>query len=146
MKKHLIGILIAFPCLIGGVLIYAISRPRGLYINLWLSKLISPKIDTWFHSGNNTPNLPEWFIYSLPDALWMLTLMLIILMIWNFRLNRKSIPWISLAFVTGISFEFLQAFHIVRGTFDAIDLAFIIAGGLIPVSITLLNFTSCKTS
>jgi len=89
-------------------------------------------------------SIPSWVIYSLPDALWMLALTLVVMMIWDFKLNRHSIPWIGGAFCAGILFEVGQSFHMIRGTFDFIDLISISIGALIPVSFTLLNMRLCK--
>jgi len=82
---------------------------------------------------------PDWIIYSLPDALWMFALMLVIMMIWDFRLTRQSIPWIILAVIAGILFEIGQGINIIKGTFDPIDVICILICAFVPLLFTLLR-------
>ncbi len=146
MKKRFVALLISGLCLGGGILIYSISRPDTIYINRWIADLISDRSRGILHSIYQNVHLPGWIIYSLPDALWMSALTLMILMVWNFRLNGKSIVWIGLAIISGFLFECLQVFHLIRGTFDPVDLVFMFLGAFLPISISLLNVKSWKTS
>ncbi|MBK9980885.1 MAG: hypothetical protein IPP15_00430 [Saprospiraceae bacterium] len=90
-------------------------------------------------------HIPQWIIYSLPGALWMLALMLCVMMIWDFKLDSRSLPWIIGAFCVGLLFEIGQGMHCIKGTFDVIDLLFILIGASIPVLFTVLKFRFGKS-
>jgi len=117
-------------CLCLGLMIYLGSRPDYLPVNQWFAGIP-------FEWLRLTTASLAWFTYSLPDALWMFALTLSILLLWNFRWRRESIFWFSLAIILGIGFEGGQAFHLVQGTFDPVDLASIIVAGVLPIVFTL---------
>ena len=144
MKIHTKALLLVFTVLCFGVLIYATTRTEALYLNQWIANIGGESLKYFLQNLFSRISIPYWIIYSLPDALWMLALTLVVLMIWDFKLNRRSIPWIAGAFCVGILFEVGQGFHLVGGTFDFIDLISIGIGALIPVSFTLINMRLCK--
>ncbi len=72
--------------------------------------------------------MPKWVIYSLPDGLWMFSCTSLILNVWNNRLNKQSIVWIISMPAIAILSEFLQLFHLIRGTFDILDIASYLIG------------------
>jgi len=90
-------------------------------------------------------DIPGWIIYSLPDALWMMALITLILFIWDFKLNVRSIPWIVSAILTGLTLEIFQGFHLIRGTFDINDLILIVIAAICPLSFTFIKQFTCKT-
>ncbi len=144
--KYRLGItLFIILCLTVGCLIYVIFRPDSIYLNQWIDQFFNGNIREELSTIVTSSNLPHWIIYSLPDALWMVGLTTLVLFIWDFKLHKKSIPWVILAFLTGIFFELLQRYHIIRGTFDIIDLTAVIVAALIPLSLTFLKQFSCKT-
>jgi|WetSurMetagenome_2_1015567.scaffolds.fasta_scaffold277470_2 hypothetical protein len=139
MKNRPVFLLYILACLSGGVFIYISSRSSNIFLNQWLASLSGGKI---LHVGQalfQHFHLPGWVLYSLPDALWMSSLTMLILVIWDFKLYRQSIFWLMTAVLSGLLFEILQAFHILPGTFDTVDLIFLIGGALCPVSLTLIN-------
>ncbi len=146
MKNRIAVVLLSILCLLDGTLIYSIARAPNLYLNQLVHRIFSDELISRLQSIFQNVHLPGWLIYSLPDALWMLALTLLILLVWNFRLNRISILWMCIAIISGVLIECLQAFHLIRGTFDPVDLAFIFVGAFIPISISILNVKSCKTS
>ncbi|MFZ1677923.1 MAG: hypothetical protein WAT91_11650 [Saprospiraceae bacterium] len=129
-----------------GIIIYAGTRSEMLFLNQFFSSVGGHYIRIFFHDVIGQIHIPYWIIYSLPDALWMLALMMTILMIWNFKLDAKSIPWIIGSVSIGLFFEFGQALHIITGTFDVTDLLFILIGASIPVLFTLVKFRLWKTN
>lgn len=145
-KRKVTTLFIIAMCLLGGAGIYFTSRPESIFLNQWLAQISGGSLFHFFQSFLPGSLLPGWIVFSLPDALWMLALTLLVLLIWDFKVNRKSIPWIGLAVCSGLLFELLQVFHIVRGTFDIVDLMLILVAALVPISITLLKSTSCQTA
>lgn len=67
--------------------------------------------------------LPDWFLFSLPDGLWLLAYILTIGAIWNFHIE-DSLALLLLMPVMAVGFEILQFFHLIKGTFDVCDLEF----------------------
>ena len=66
--------------------------------------------------------LPGWFLYSLPDALWVFSFTALIEYIWTSHplgLGRRL--WILLPVCLSVGGEFGQLFHLIPGTFDWAD-------------------------
>jgi hypothetical protein len=144
MKHHWPGILLALTSLVFGALLYSITRSDNILLLQWLSKMNEGKLLHFFQQSIHNQDIPAWVIYSLPDALWMFSLVLVILMIWNFQLNRQSISWIAIAVFTGILFEIFQMFHFLPGTFDVTDLLLMLISAILPVSFMTINYKTCK--
>jgi hypothetical protein len=73
----------------------------------------------------NPATLPHWFIYSLPDGLWVYALTAFMAQIW--RESAKTWPrlfWMSLGLVIGAGSELGQLAGVVPGAFDVLDLCF----------------------
>ena len=66
--------------------------------------------------------LPKWIKYSLPNFLWMMSYLLIIDVVWKGKFNLKSSIWYIGMPAIAVASEILQAFHLVSGTFDYLDL------------------------
>ena len=141
MKNNTKVLLLVLISLCSGLVIYATTRTEKLFLNKSLFPFLPIKIIRDFISHIH---IPQWIIYSLPDALWMLAFMLVILMIWNFRLNRKSLPWVIIALLAGLFFEIGQGFHFVQGTFDPKDLIGLFIGASIPIFYSLNKLRVCK--
>ena len=139
LKNQGLSLLLALASLLFGLFIYTLARPESLYLNQWIKAIIGPGHMLSFRDFLAGIAIPSWMMYSLPDALWMLSLMLIMLVIWRFQINRQSMPWILATLVFGIGFEALQANQWVRGSFDWMDLVMIFAAGLLPVCILLFK-------
>ena len=132
-------ILLLITSLTLGMLLYVALRDESIYINQWLSPFRDNILFHNFRDILQNVHFPYWVVYSLPDAIWMAGLTLLILAIWDFQINEKSIRWISLSLIVGLLFESMQAFHIIPGTYDTTDFLFILYGGLLPVSFSLLK-------
>jgi hypothetical protein len=74
-----------------------------------------------------------------------MALILFILMIWDFKIHRRSLVWLTLAVVAGTGLEVLQGLHWMRGTFDVVDLLLIFLAASIPITITLLKQRLCAS-
>jgi hypothetical protein len=123
-----------FPLLIGGF-IYILFRSDVLLMFEWLEKLNI--IDEIYSIRKNTlplkSKLPNWFLFSLPDGLWIFSYVSLILLVWDNKLNNSSIFWILIIPGLAVLSEILQFFDICSGTFDVMDLIFYISGLLTPL-------------
>jgi hypothetical protein len=145
MKNQLKVLLLALFCLWFGVLIYATLRPADLLLNQWIAPVGGELARSLLLTYFSHISIPPWIIYSLPDGLWMLSLTLCILMIWNFNLHRQSITWLAIAGLTGITIELSQGLHALPGSFDTGDLVLMFLGFLLPLSFFFVKFRLCKT-
>ena len=127
-------IMMAFIPLILGGIIYAIYRTENLKMFKWFKELgiyneIKKIRD---NDGVKTIKMPEWIIYSLPDALWLLSLNFTIIIFWKFKINKHSIIWIILTTIIGLYSEIGQYLKIIPGTFDNKDLISLIIAIIVP--------------
>ena len=133
MKKQLvIGHITTL--LIGG-LIYLLFRVETLKMFEWLNSL---GILNSLHNLRAQVNpifgdLPGWFLFSLPDGLWIFSYISLMLYVWNNTISKHSVFWIFIVPVLTLMFEIGQLFNIVPGTFDIIDIVFYIIGILLLI-------------
>ncbi len=115
--------------LLFGILIYAVFR--SVYV-VDMQNKIFPILTTSF--------IPNFFIYNLPDGLWLYALLSAINVIWgNSNLKNKYI-WFYIAILIAFLSEILQYFKLFAGTFDWLDiLAYLFA-------ITLVFFINFRKS
>ncbi len=114
--------------------IYLLCRETSnLFYQVFVFASVSPTIDVL---RSSIPALPPWFIYSLPDGLWMLSFCILILTIWDFRRSREAIAWIIITIAIGGFLEFSQALNILPGHFDWADLAIMLIAVLLPFCFT----------
>ena len=85
--------------------------------------------------------LPNWFLYSVPDGLWLFSYLSILLVVWNNKISKHNVHWLLSVPAIAIVSEIGQLFGIVPGTFDVFDLLFYLAGTVLPI----LLFTNLKT-
>lgn len=119
--------------LIGG-LIYIAFRTERLLMFKWFAAL---SIDNAINDIRQitmkiSPSLPNWFLYSLPDGLWIFSYVALILTIWKNKIHGTSIFWVLLIPVIAIASEFGQLYSIIPGTFDITDLTFYCLGAITP--------------
>lgn len=120
--------------LLFGTAIYLLFRTSSLRIFKWLDLLgMDIKSSTIRKKIISTKkDIPEWFIYSLPDGIWIFSYVTMILLIWNYRINKESFFWILVVPIIAVMSEFLQLYNVVSGTFDYLDIIFYLVGGVIP--------------
>lgn len=141
MKRQII-IGHVFTLLLGG-LIYILFRQDTLKMFSWfdninLSTAISElRLLTAPFSGH----FPNWFLYSLPDGLWLFSYLSVLLVVWDNVISKHNIHWLLLVPMVAIFSEIGQLFEIVPGTFDIFDLIFYLLGTVLPI----LIFTNSKT-
>lgn len=126
------------PLIVGGV-IYLFIRPANFFIHLVTTKLVlfEPVDSIREASILFYPHLPNIIVYNLPDGLWVYSFTAAILYVWNFQLNKWSIPFCLIPVILGAGSEFGQLFEVVPGTFDTFDTIFYAFGFIL--SITLLT-------
>lgn len=130
---------VVLPLLTGG-LIYILFRADSLLMFRWFDKLgASDLISVCRQHTIGQFSLPTWFIYSLPDALWIFSFTSLMLSIWRDKFSVQSIFWILVAPTIGLLSEIGQAFHVLRGTFDLFDLILILIASALPFYSLLKN-------
>lgn len=130
-RKIAIGII---PVIVGG-LIYLTYRTDSLLMFSWFEKVQLKGAVDWLRSNNHLQNfkIPAWVKFSLPDALWLFSFTYMILLLWDFTINKQSIGWILLAPIVGLSSEVGQLIKIIPGTFDIVDLLLLLLAAILPL-------------
>ena len=125
---------ISFLTLLCGTLIYLLFRVSTLKVFSWLNFLGIDFIssDLRKNSINFAQKIPEWFIFSLPDGIWIFSYVVLMISIWNFEVNKQSLFWLIIIPFIAIFSEIFQIFGLVSGTFDIIDLSFYLLGFILP--------------
>lgn len=118
-----------------GTLIYLLFRVSTLNIFSWLNifniDFSNSLLRKFTLSKANV--FPDWFLFSLPDGLWIFSYVNLMLLVWNFKINFQSIIWISIIPLVAIISEVGQSLGMIRGTFDFSDLLFYILGFILPI-------------
>lgn len=132
--------------LIIGGLIYILFRTDSLVMFKWFAALSLDKPIEYLRDSTLTVknHLPDWFLFSLPDGLWIFSYITLTLMIWG-KVNKQNLFWIFFIPFIAVSSELGQLFNIVPGTFDTIDLIFYIAGAVFPLVFFKNNLLITKT-
>lgn len=128
--KIFIGIL---PVFFGG-LIYLTYRVDSLLMFNWFKIFGLTDLVIFLRTNDTLQNLtiPNWVKFSLPDALWLFSFTYIILLIWDFKITRKSVLWILLTPTVGLFSEIGQQIGIIPGTFDKVDLLLLLLSTALP--------------
>ncbi len=132
------------PITIGG-LIYLTFRVDTLKMFTWLDKIGIPSFFNFLRKNEflQSLNIPNWVKYSLPDALWIFSFTYLMLLIWQFKITWSNALWIFIAPITGLYIEIGQLFKIIPGTFDIVDLLFMIIALTIPfINTQIFNLKS----
>lgn len=125
-RKRFATIILSFSTLFVGGGLYLICRSERLVMFDWCKAIgIYPFIQQLRPKGN----FDSWLVYSLPDGLWLFSYIVLMGAIWAFDMRKSlccSVPMIIIA----IGSELLQLPHIVRGTFDMMDLLCYVIGSV----------------
>ena len=122
--------------LLGGV-IYIAFRSSSIILFKWIDYivLIDPVENLRIVTLPYKEYLPKWFLYSLPDGLWMFSYSCIVLVIWKRKITKYSLLWLLSLPMISILFEVLQYYNYFNGTFDIVDIFFFLMGSLLPILI-----------
>ena len=116
-----------------GLIIYALFRPNSLLLSHWL---INMNINIYGLINQLQANVhflpPAILLYNMPDALWMYSFTSLMIILWDNKLSSISAFWILLVPFAGILTEAGQFFNIIPGTFDILDLLFLIIASVLP--------------
>ena len=135
MKKNIL-LHIILPLLIGGG-IYIGFRSESLLLFQWIEYIGGINLVLELRSLVTDISLPDWILYSLPDALWLYAFAYSILLIWNKQISRTSLACLAIVFIIGIGHELGQFYGIISGTFDPLDLVLSILALLLPLIILI---------
>jgi len=129
-----------------GGLIYILFRSKNLILFNWIDSFNLPLENIRSSTIKFGLLLPDWFVFSLPDGLWLYSYLTLTLFIWGNRINTENIIWILLTPFIVIITEFGQLLNLFPGTFDFIDIVFYILGGILPIFLytDLLKFKTIK--
>ena len=128
---------------IGGC-IYLFFRSDTLFMFNWVDSISLTNILETLRNDTLPirENLPNWFIYSLPDGLWISSYVFIMFSIWGESLSSDSIVWLLLIPIAAMLSEFGQLIHIIPGTFDALDLICYSIGFSLPALLLIKYYKS----
>lgn len=145
MKRPLIAAQL-FTLIVGG-LIYIFFRTDSLLMFKYLGAISLDQRIEYLRETTLTikPFFSDWFLFSLPDGLWIFSYISLMLLIWGNNINKQNIFWFFSIPIIAISSELGQLFNIVHGTFDAIDLTFYITGAISPFIFFTKNLFTFKT-
>jgi len=120
--------------LILGGLIYILFRSEKLIMFRWLDFLSFSFQNIRALTLGFRNYLPDWFIFSLPDGLWIFSYMSLVLLIWKNKINYRNIIWIVIIPLLVVASEIGQLMNIIQGTFDYNDIVFYIMGAILPIA------------
>jgi hypothetical protein len=126
MKNAILGTAGLF---VGGML-YVLARTRSLLMFKWFEVLgIGQEVQALrAFGGPYVKSLPQWVYFSLPQALWCFSGLLLFSSIWGF--NSANLwprrAWILAFSVFAVGLEVGQGLHWVPGRFDIADLMLLI--------------------
>ena len=147
LRFSFLALHILLPVLAGG-LIYICWRDPELLMFRWfgavgLGTLVN---DLRAAVAGSQPSLPRWFLYCLPDGLWVYALTAFMARVWSgTRSSVLAIAWISLGVVIGAGSELGQLAGIVPGAFDRIDLFFSVFAAVLAILFTSINSTTKRS-
>jgi len=110
-----------------GAGIYLLFRPQTLLVFKWIKIFGIEEI--LFLRNVVDVNTPKWFIYSLPDGLWVYGSTILMWAIWH----DKFVFWLYIPIICALLTEVLQMIGSICGTFCLIDVVFYLAGFLCAV-------------
>ena len=102
--------------IIGGV-IYFSFRSKSLILFRWADALYLNSFVENLRQSMSIYTPSDFVKYNLPDGLWSLSYVLIILAIWK-SMNRENIIWFCFMPIIAMFSEFFQLFSILPGYFD----------------------------
>lgn len=128
---------IFIPIFFGGI-IYLSFRKESLLMFTWFNSLGISFIIEYLREFilPFKSVLPEWFLYSLPDGLWLYSFVFFFSYLWRNEETKFLIFWSLIGPVIAIGSEFGQLSKIVPGTFSNLDLFAYSISSLIAFSIT----------
>jgi hypothetical protein len=116
---------VALPLVIG-TLAYAAWRSSDVRVVAWMSRLAPRGVAA--AQGTGASHVPAIIAGSLPDAAWAWAFGASLSLVWYGRAWREKAAWLAAGALVALSAEIGQAFGVVPGTFDVVDLMAIAVG------------------
>jgi hypothetical protein len=92
-------------------------------------------------------NTPYWFLYNLPDGLWLYSLLSALAVIWQGYSSRQFHTWFLFALFASYLTEVLQASQLIPGRFDWMDIIAYSVAALAHFCISYsFRFDNCNAS
>lgn len=117
---------IAILCLLFSGSIYFLFRSTDMYMFLPIKACGGMDKLNDIRSLFADCHLPDWFLYSLPDGLWLYAYMLFIRSLWNTGNSNLKTLFLLLLPTLAFTFEALQFLSLYQGTGDVVDVIFYI--------------------
>jgi len=136
MKKQNMYVIIAILALFFGGIIYLLFRTKTLLLFSWL-KILNINITEIIHI-NKSNQFQLFFVYSLPNGLWLFSAIILLGCIWK-KNTINFLVYTSIFWFGSILFEVLQKFGLIQGTFDYIDLFSLLAFTIIGMIIYFMG-------
>lgn len=116
---------IIMPLILGGS-IYLFFRPKNLLMFNFFKEIgIPPLINLdVILPVDLKSRIPEWVIYSLPNSLWLYSMLSFLFSVWKEN-KQKLIKYLLGSFMTCILIEVSQKIHWIPGTFCITDILFV---------------------
>lgn len=125
--------------LLGGLL-YVAYRPPSLLMFRWFEAIgLGPAVASIRIAASELHPPPTWAIGSLPYALWLLSGLLVLACIWRGSAGFAPLGWMGLLVAIAVGGELGQWLGAVPGTFDPVDLAFVLAACMAPMPLLRLR-------
>jgi hypothetical protein len=121
-----LGLATALVALTSGALIYLAWRSRSLLAFDIVDAVGAGGAVTALRAAAAGVDPPGWVCFALPDGLWTFAWVIAALSVWRGRVT----PWVALVPGVAVTSELLQAAHLLRGTFDVLDLVAYVTGAL----------------
>lgn len=143
MKRVTTATTASFALFLGGI-IYVLWRDESLIMFRWFDALgVGVQVHSIRIYAERYANiLPQWVIFSLPQALWLFSGILLLMSIWGNDKHKGMQLWLIILSTMAFGIEYLQYLHWIPGTFDELDVVLLIAG--CAVSFAFINFTYDK--
>ena len=137
MKKALLA---SVALLIGGM-IYVLWRSEALLMFIWFDALgMRPAVEILRgYAAPYSTTFPSWFYFSLPQALWLFSGILLFDSVWRGDARLHKWFWVIVVAVSAIGGEFAQHWRFLPGTFDLLDIILCILA--LTIAILCIHFS-----
>ena len=122
-NARFVALHVVLPIVVGAT-IYVLWRSTELRIFTWLSLggLAAPTAYLRALVAPLGAILPDWFLYSLPDGLWVYAVISFMALVWRDDTRRRRALWLAAGPLLGVGWEMAQLIGMAPGTFDPADL------------------------
>jgi len=128
---------VLLPIILGGI-IYLSFRKDSLLMFHWFDIIGLSFVVEFLRSifYQSKIYLPNWFLYSLPDGLWLYSSVFFFSYLWQNEKKNYFIFWCLICPLLAIGSELGQLFNIIQGSFSNLDLLFYFFGTCLAFIIT----------